>query len=207
MWVQGSIGDWKVSKLFTLLSLSYSVFVLGRIDRQTETRNFVRVLGFLQRALIIGNLSKYIVFYDGSKTAYFFYFIYAGPNPLLFCLIFKNTSVVNHRRGLTAGICWGNSTGSAHDTLWKRQIFSPLGRRGGGCFPNILVFWASTLWMAGGIPPSWRPPQPEVWDPVAPLKGKNSTQDSRLSPLLSWSWLLCIREFYNKPSVTVLITE
>lgn len=69
MRVQGLIEDWKVSKLFTLFSLSYSVFISGRTDRETETRNFIRVLGFRQRALTIEKLSKCIIFTYGTQTA------------------------------------------------------------------------------------------------------------------------------------------
>lgn len=74
-------------RLESIQTFHFVVIKLQRLRLRPDRRNFVRVLGFRQRALIIGNLSKYIIFYDGSQTAYFFYFIYSGPNPMLFCLI------------------------------------------------------------------------------------------------------------------------
>lgn len=53
------------------------------------------------------------------------------------------------------------------------------------------------------------PPQTGGWDPVAPLNAKdargqdNYAQDNRLHP--SYSRLLCIRVFNNKPVVAVVL--
>lgn len=58
----------------------------------------------------------------------------------------------------------------------------------------------------GRVPPGWRPTQPEGVQTWSPLWKSQLTHPASL-PLHSQSWLLCLRGFNNKLSVTALTSR
>lgn len=100
---------------------------------------------------------------------------------------------------------------------WGRNLKRKARRESQGCpLPMPTLLW---LRLAGGIPPCWLPPYPTTSKPLlwkhwlckqigcnsrvlkSMLIAATGTQGNRLYLFLSYSCILCLRVFHNKPIV------